>query len=170
MMLAASGADLLSTFMVTPDLSLEGNPLVAWLGGGWWSLIAAKAGAMALAVFLLRYGLRRLRPLYMGARCADASALMRHLSHDKQRWLRSSFGVTLGCVVIATGVWAAFTNLSGWLHDQSQLVWFYALIILTSEILRRFSCGPIIVITRRHRLHRVPLRVRVRLFQQQFEN
>jgi len=38
-LLLARSMDLITTYMVTPDLRLEVNPLVRWLGWRWWIVV-----------------------------------------------------------------------------------------------------------------------------------
>ena len=47
-------ADGVLTYINTPDLSMEGNPLVAELGLGWWALFIANVLVFAV-IFILSY-------------------------------------------------------------------------------------------------------------------
>lgn len=51
--------DGLSTYLATPDLKMEMNPLVAYFGLGWSALIAAGIVVLLALIFLLKYSLKR---------------------------------------------------------------------------------------------------------------
>lgn len=57
-----TAADLILTFLATPDLSLEGNPLVTNYRFGWVGLVAINAVTFLLYFVMARYAYIKYRP------------------------------------------------------------------------------------------------------------
>lgn len=57
-----TAADLILTFLATPDLSLEGNPLVTNYRFGWIGLVAINAVTFLLYFVMARYAYIKYRP------------------------------------------------------------------------------------------------------------
>jgi sterol desaturase/sphingolipid hydroxylase (fatty acid hydroxylase superfamily) len=141
LMLLASVADLASTWLVTPDLRLEGNPLVAIMGGGWLALCLSKLLMTLLAAVTIRHAVCRLSGV-LRRPVRDRDELVRTLRHTLRHNRDRSLQVwvvpySLVAAVIVTGLFAAATNLSGWVRDQSDLPWFYGLCLLGILLVRR---------------------------------
>ena len=56
----SNGLDLLSTYHVSPDLKMEANPVVAFIGPSWLTLFAIKIVGSLVAIALFYFGLRTL--------------------------------------------------------------------------------------------------------------
>ncbi len=57
-----TAADLILTYLATPDLSLEGNPLVTGYRFGWAGLVAVNAVTFLLYFVMARYAYIKYRP------------------------------------------------------------------------------------------------------------
>jgi hypothetical protein len=120
----ARGMDFLSTWLATPNLVLEANPLAKWLG---WRLGLALNGV--LCVVFARWPLPAVviitTSLLVASRNFQSAWLMRTLGEQGyrmwygQRLGESSFRLYLFCLVAQTvlvgGIGAGLMYFSGWL-------------------------------------------------------
>lgn len=84
LLVAARGADLLSTWVATPHLVLEGNPIARWLG--WkWGLVVNGVVAGVLALWPLSALVVVTASVLVAARNFQSAWLMRTLGEEAYR-------------------------------------------------------------------------------------
>jgi len=74
-------ADLLLTYLATPDLALEGNPLVVLHSVGWGTLIGINLLTLAVYIFMAWYAFYRYKPR-MSAEIKSQKRYLSDLTYD----------------------------------------------------------------------------------------
>ena len=147
----AAVLDLLSTYLVAPDLSLEGNPFFVMLGRKWVYLITFKAVFSFFAVLAFAKSLEILQD--RSARLIGLTGFFNVLScliFKRQLSLREFLlhrfpkdwpplfaiaAITVGIAIVTGGITAAISNTFKIIQSQSQLiVYFLGNAILTIGI------------------------------------
>ena len=120
MLVAGRGADFLSTWVATPNLVLEANPIAKKLG--WrWGLVVNSALCGVFAIFPLPAVIICTTSLLVASRNFQSAWLMRALGEERyRRWMSEAiaevrFPLTVAC-------YAAQTVLCG--SVGAALVWF----------------------------------------------
>jgi len=86
LMTFARGMDFLSTWVATPDLALEGNPIAKWLGWKWGALVNV-AMVISLACWPLAAIIVSTASTLVAARNFQSAWLMRSMgSHAYREW------------------------------------------------------------------------------------
>lgn len=137
----AAFLDLLSTYLMTPDLKLEANPFFVMLGPKWVYLITFKVGfsLVALLVFtksldLLQSRVDRLSEITGFFNVFSYLIFKRKISlnefllHKLPKDWHSVFavaGITIGTGIVTAGVAAGILNSFAIIQSQSQIVVFF---------------------------------------------
>ncbi len=125
----ARGADFFSTWVATPHLVLEGNPIAKWLGWKWGALVNV-AICVALAFWPLSAIIVATASVLVAARNFQSAWLMRTMGeHDYRDWYvrrmaESRLGLYLVCLagntLLTAGVGVALVLFAGeWLIPQA---------------------------------------------------
>jgi hypothetical protein len=122
----SGGLDILSTRHVTPDLQLEANPIVIWMGRSWHSVFLIKGLSSAIAAVAFFLGLgglgRRSDPLTGAEGIVEMSRLVLHgrpvsLARLLIRWPEdwraglACGGAFLGTAPVFAGFFGATANM-----------------------------------------------------------
>lgn len=125
----ARGADFFSTWIATPHLVLEGNPIAKWLGWKWGALVNV-AICVSLAFWPLSAIIVATASVLVAARNFQSAWLMRTMGeHDYRDWYvrrvaESRLGLYLVCLagntLLTAGVGVALIFFAGdWLIPQA---------------------------------------------------
>lgn len=76
-----TAADLLLTYLATPDLALEGNPLVVMHSVGWGMLIGVNLITLAVYIFMAWYAFYRYKPR-ISAEVKSSKRYLSDLTYD----------------------------------------------------------------------------------------
>ncbi len=116
--------DLVMTYLVTPDLARETNPLVSMLGQGWISLIVLQIILVSAIVLLNYYSLFKLQPTYPSqSGLSFAEFATRYYLGREQHWMNllfrfpsrwsvfvKAFGYTLPRALIVIGLLVSMSS------------------------------------------------------------
>ncbi|HEY9172133.1 MAG TPA: hypothetical protein VI136_07615 [Verrucomicrobiae bacterium] len=125
----ARGVDFFSTWIATPHLVLEGNPIAKWLGWKWGALVNV-AICVSLAFWPLSAIIVATASVLVAARNFQSAWLMRTMGeHDYRDWYvrrvaESRLGLYLVCLagntLLTAGVGVALIFFAGdWLIPQA---------------------------------------------------
>ena len=102
-------ADGVLTFIATPDLALEANPLVAVLGFGWTALFIANTIAITIYTYLVYYTfLRYKRTLYNVSGFKQYVSMLSFNRPDKFIWTIYKFPKNKAALLACAGYMCAF--------------------------------------------------------------
>lgn len=137
----SAALDILSTYLVTPDLALEANPLFVMLGRKWVYLITFKIALslvglllFAKSLSLLQSRVDRLAAVTRFANVLSELLFKRQLSlkeflfHRFPKDWHSVFavaGITVGTSIILGGFTAGILNAFKIIHSHTQIVLFF---------------------------------------------
>lgn len=101
-LILARGLDFLSTYIATPKLKLEANPIAAWLG--WkWGMVVNLVLCIGMATFVIPAVMLITTSVLVAARNLEHAWLMRSMGElnyqmfMSERLHETSLGLVLGC-------------------------------------------------------------------------
>ncbi len=123
---ASRGMDFLSTWLATPNLALEGNPIARWLGWRWGAAVNA-AACLGLALWPFPAIVLITTSVLVAARNLQSVWLMRALGEMGYRsWMASRLaetprGLYLSCLLAQAGLTASVGVALMWFSDEDLL-------------------------------------------------
>jgi hypothetical protein len=125
--------DMSTTYLVTPNLAMESNVIVRFLGFGWFRFIVMNI--LIIMVFFLLFWFSWMRYSYWKAMRYKFEIYSKNLSENKtkSRKIALEIGITLPIYVIITGYFQGLINLLIYMEwiliSFTNLIFLYPLVV-----------------------------------------